>query len=251
MPETRFLLAIPVYNEAPYVRGVLAEVRKYVTDILVVDDGSTDGTARMLADQSDIDVIQHPRNQGYGKSLADAFAYAMCRRYDWLITIDCDEQHEPSFIPKFKARALADEADIISGSRYLETLDGNSLPPEDRRRINAEVTELLNRRLGLGITDAFCGFKAYRVSALARLCIIEAGYAMPLQMWVQIWRARLRIVELPVKLIYTDATRHFGGPLDDPQTRRQHYLDVLEAELARERFEPCAPCPTGQPAVCG
>ena len=217
----------------------------------MVDDGSTDGTARVLADQTGIEVIEHARNQGYGKSLADAFAYAMRRGYDWLITIDCDEQHEPSFIPKFKAVAQADEADIISGSRYLETLDGNSLPPEDRRQINAEMTELLNRRLGLGISDAFCGFKAYRVSALSKLCITEAGYAMPLQMWVQVWRAKHRIVELPVKLIYTDATRHFGGALDDPQTRRQHYLDVLETELARERFEPCSPFPTGQPAVCG
>ncbi|MFQ5491153.1 MAG: glycosyltransferase family 2 protein [Phycisphaerae bacterium] len=251
MPEPRFLLAIPVYNEAPYVRSVLAEVRRYVRDILVVDDGSTDATPAVLAGHSGLEVIRHAANQGYGQSLSDAFAYAISAGYDWLITLDCDEQHEPSFIPAFMRAARADEADIISGSRYLEALDGNSSPPEDRRRINAAMTQLLNQRLGLGITDAFCGFKAYRVTALTKLSITEAGYAMPLQMWVQIQRAGLRIQELPVKLIYTDATRLFGGPLDDPETRYQHYLQVLEAELARPCAEACCSGSNVQPAVCG
>ena len=86
---------------------------------------------------------------------------------------------------------------------------------------------MLNDRLGLGITDGFCGFKAYRVQSLRDFSITVPGYAMPMQFWVQAWRAGLRISELPVRLIYNDPTRHFGGLLDDPSSRIQHYLAVF------------------------
>jgi dolichol-phosphate mannosyltransferase len=95
------------------------------------------------------------------------------------------------------------------------------------------ITALINRRLGLNLTDSFCGFKAYRVSALTRIHISVPGYAMPMQFWVQAARAGLRIRELPVRLIYNDPTRHFGGILDDPLVRYRHYVEVFEAELAR------------------
>ena len=96
----------------------------------------------------------------------------------------------------------------------------------------------LNRRLGLNITDAFCGFKAYRVAALRDLHITVPGYAMPMQFWVQAARAGLRVRELPVRLIYNDPTRHFGGLLDDPAIRLQHYLEVLETELCVKDLAP-------------
>ena len=233
MGDGRFLLAIPVYNEERYLAGVLGQARAYLDDVLIVDDGSQDRTPQILAAYPDLPVIRHVTNLGYGRSRADAFAFAIEAGFDWLITMDCDGQHEPEFIPKFMAAARRDDADLISGSRYLSSFDGDSLPPADRRWINARITCLLNDRLGLGITDAFCGFKAYRVAALGRLSVTEPGYAMPLQVWVQAARAGMRIVELPVRLIYRDATRRFGGGLDDPEARYRYYTDVLEAELGR------------------
>ncbi len=77
----------------------------------------------------------------------------------------------------------------------------------------------MNRRLGLKLTDAFCGFKAYRVAALARMKITEPGYAMPLEVWVQAAKLGLTIVEMAVPLIYLEEERSFGGALDDGQTR--------------------------------
>ena len=238
MTNPRFLLAIPVYNEARHLNRVLGQARREIQHILVVDDGSTDRTPDILAAHSDLHLIQHPSNQGYGRSLADAFCFAIDRRFDWLLTMDCDEQHQPAFLPKFMAAARADGADLISGSRYLAAFAASTTPPPDRRWINARITALLNERLDLGITDAFCGFKAYRVARLATLAVTDPGYAMPLQLWAQIARARWRVAELPVPLIYRDLTRHFGGPLDDPATRYQHYLAVLEAELARPTPHP-------------
>ena len=229
----RLLVAIPVYNERPHVRHVVAEVERFVPDVLVVDDGSDDGTTQVVRELRGIERIFHPENRGYGQALISAFRHAAAHGYDWLITMDCDEQHEPAFIPHFVEAIAADDADIISGSRYLQRHDGDSSPPADRRRINQVVTELLNEHLGLRLTDAFCGFKAYRVAALEKLDIDVPGYAMPLQFWVQAADRGLRIREIPVRLIYNDPNRHFGDGLDDPSQRLSHYLTVFYEELKR------------------
>lgn len=231
MPNAH-LLAIPVFNEEKYVVRVIDEASKFVPDILVIDDGSTDRTPRLLDRHDAISVITHPENRGYGKSLADAFDFARRRGYEWLITMDCDEQHEPARIPEFIETTSQSDVDIISGTRYPPGIAVEASVPADRRKINLQITELINRRLGLDITDAFCGFKAYRVSALRHFDITVPGYAMPMQLWVQAARAGLRIREIPVRLIYNDPDRHFGGLLDNPSVRLQHYLDVFEAELA-------------------
>ena len=103
------LIAIPVYNEERYMESVLDETMRFSDSILVIDDGSTDGTSGILADRQGIDVMTHPENRGYGKSLADAFAFASANGFDWLITMDCDEQHEPACIPLFLEAAAHDE----------------------------------------------------------------------------------------------------------------------------------------------
>jgi dolichol-phosphate mannosyltransferase len=230
----RTLTALPVYNEARHLPAVLPQVLRYSQDVLVVDDGSTDATPSFLVGRSDTHLIRHAVNQGYGAALRSAFAFAREKQYDILVTIDCDGQHEPQRIPDFIA-ACTDEVDIVSGSRYLESFAGDSAPPEQRRRINHILTAELNRELGLTLTDAFCGFKAYRVAALARLELTETGYAMPLELWVQAVAAGLRTVELPVPLIYLDEARSFGGALDNADLRLQVYRDVFERSLAAVR----------------
>jgi dolichol-phosphate mannosyltransferase len=235
--RVRLLIAIPTFNEIRYVKRVLDRVVSYERDVLVIDDGSTDGTAEFLADRQDIKLIHHAKNQGYGQSLIDAFGYADRHGYDWVITIDCDEQHEPERILDFVAEIRKDDADIISGSRYLQQFADDDLPPGDRRSINAKITALLNETFQLNLTDAFCGFKAHRVSAMRRLQLTEKGYAFPLQLWPQAIRAGLRIREIPVRLIYNDMSRSFGGVLDDAARRLRHYLDVFNTEMAKPAAE--------------
>ena len=235
------LTAIPVYNEEQYLQPVLAEVLRHAGDVLVVDDGSTDRTPELLARFPTVRTIRHPRNMGYGAGLRTAFQAAVEGGYDGLITIDCDGQHEPSLIPALAARL--EGCDIVSGSRYLQVFDPSQRPPEERRRINVEVTRWLNECLGLNLTDAFCGFKAYRSSALARFEITELGYAMPLQVWVQAAAMGLRIEEIAVPLIYLDESRAFGGSLDDASYRLAHYRKVFRNALDRAGLATAGGCP--------
>ncbi|WP_437230834.1 glycosyltransferase family 2 protein [Planctomicrobium sp. SH661] len=238
--QPRVLTALPVYNEEKHLLEVLEQVRQYSNDILVVDDGSSDRTPLLLQECEGIAVIRHPKNQGYGAGLRSAFNYALENKYDVLVTIDCDGQHQPRLIPELAAEIYSDEDqpwDIISGSRYLEIFDDNSIPPEERRKVNVEITRQLYQCFGLKLTDSFCGFKAYRVDALKVFDITELGYAMPLQLWVQAVRHRLRIKEFAVPLIYLDEARSFGGALDDSERRLRYYREVLQREMAVQDVE--------------
>lgn len=230
----RILIGIPVYNESRFVTRVLAEVRRYANDILVIDDGSTDSTPMLLAQQP-VEVIRHAENRGYGRSMQDMLRWAKFDGFDWLITMDCDEQHEPAAIPRFIERIKVNQSDVISGSRYHAESQAADAPPSDRRAINKTITDELNMRLDLSLTDAFCGFKAYRVVATDRLGLDIDGYDFPMQFWVQAAAHGLVIEEIPVRLIYNDPSRSFGGPLDDPQNRLEVYRRTMHREIARMR----------------
>ena len=230
------LIAIPVHNEFRYVDDILTAVSKYHSNILVVNDGSDDGTDKLLKDYKSVKVISHKTNQGYGQSLIDAFEFAEGRGYDWVITMDCDHQHQPSCILQFLEKIGKNEADIISGSRYLLFTDPENVPA-DRLRINRCITELFNSVLRIEITDAFCGFKAYRVSALKKLKLTEKGYALPLQLWIQAAFAKFRITEIPVPIIYHDPQRNFDGLLELPICRMKYYMDVIEKEFEKYGYK--------------
>ena len=236
----RILTAIPVYNEAAHIEAVLTEVLRYTDHVLAVDDGSTDRTPELLAKFPEVRVVRHPQNRGYGAGLDTAFKYTVREGYDGLVTIDCDGQHEPARIPGIAAKLS--EADVVSGSRYLEIFDPSQAPPIERRRINIEVTRWLNECLGLNLTDAFCGFKAYRSSALAMLEVTDFGYAMPLPIWVQMVQHKMTVIEVPVPLIYLDENRAFGGALDDATYRLKHYRAVFQEAIDRAGLEVAGGC---------
>jgi dolichol-phosphate mannosyltransferase len=226
-----WLTALPVYNEAPYVDDVLENVLKHASQILVVNDGSTDGTRERLEAWAErlpesVAVVHHPQNRGYGAALQTVFAHTIEQGYEGVVTLDCDGQHQPCRIPQFIEAGR--HADIVSGSRYLQEFDGDDAPPQERMFINRRITADINRRLGFSLTDAFCGFKAYQTEGLKKLKITDDGYAMPLQLWVEAAAAGLHVTELPVPLIYLDLERSFGGSLDHAETRLNYYNQVLD-----------------------
>lgn len=241
----RVLLAIPVFNEAKSIDRVLSALKPYVQNILMVDDGSTDDTPARIAAHS-VEVIRHCHNRGYGRSMQDIFHAAEADGYGWVITMDCDEQHSPASIPDFLQAIRADNTDVVSGSRYLRSSPEDNDAPGRRREVNMTLTVEINARLGAvpsasgartalgsGLTDSFCGFKAYRVASLRTLSLDVDGYDFPLQFWVQAVAHGLRVDEIPVPRIYVDPNRSFGSELDDPTRRMALYRATFERELAR------------------
>lgn len=238
----KVLTAIPVYNEERHLEKVLHEVGRYCSDLVIINDGSTDRTPELLARHPEVAVITHPQNRGYGAALISAFAFAQTHGAEVLVTMDCDGQHEPARIPVL-LEAIHD-CDIVSGSRYLRDFRQNSSAPEDRRQINQQITEELNGRFHLNITDAFCGFKAYQAEAIRQLRITETGWGMPLQLWVQAACLGLRIKEVGVPRLYLDPTRAFGGVLNDAEQRLAYYRRIID--VAEEEF-----CPRRRLVSCG
>lgn len=229
----KFLTVLPVFNEAATVNEVLDLVSQYSEHVMVVDDGSSDGTAELLAARDDILLLQHPTNRGYGAALISGFQYAIENEYEFVVTIDCDGQHQPQQIQHFVAEIQRTGADIVSGSRYRDEFKEDTSAPEDRRRINQIITKTIKDSMGIELTDAFCGFKAYRVAAVEKMQLTENGYAMPLELWVQAAGCNLSVVEVAVPRIYLDENRSFGETLDNADTRLQYYHDVINAAISK------------------
>ena len=239
--KKELLIVLPVYNEEKNLKEVIEEVKlnidKNITDILVIDDGSTDKSSEILREIKEIKIIKHENNLGYGATLIEGFNYAIEKNYKYVITIDCDRQHQPKDIKKFFNEIKNSDYDIISGSRYLDFNPNKILyVPPDRYKINKKITEKLNRITNYNLTDSFCGFKAYKVSALKRLKLNEKGYGMPVQLWVEAFKNKLKVKEIAVELIYLDFTKNFNNNFKSILERYRYYLKVLEKSLKDENF---------------
>lgn len=231
------LVVIPLFNELETIVGVLQELAlHYAGKVLIVDDGSSDGSVaavRRAAEHGDLrelpEIVSHPQNRGYGASLISGFSYAARHGHDTIVSMDCDRQHQPCMVPRFIEKSS--EADVISGSRYLPESKVCGAAPKDRPRINQHITKRVNEITSYGITDAFCGFKAFRTDAVSKLKLDEVGYAFPVQFWIQAWCTGLSVIEIPVDRIYFNVGRSFGGNLDNPEARLAYYETVLAREL--------------------
>ena len=240
-PKTENLILIPIYNEQKHIFNVLREVRKYSPeDLVVINDGSTDESKEIVEEiascaklKGKVIIINHPENEGYGKSLIDGINFARDNNYRYLLTLDCDEQHEPELIPQFFEEIKKEEFEIISGSRYLSFQKQIDTPPEDRYRINRKITGLINEVTGYRLTDSFCGFKVYRMEGLKKLELTEKGYGLPLQLWIQAYKINLTVKELPVSMIYKDKNRTFGNYLNDPKKRLDYYQKIIDSEVKK------------------
>ncbi|MEM7807748.1 MAG: glycosyltransferase family 2 protein [Planctomycetota bacterium] len=238
--DPRLLVAIPVHNEIDHATKLLPRLVDEVPhDVLFVDDASTDGTTELLeaaAERGDVHYVRHEANRGYGGALVTAFEWADARGYEWVVTMDCDEQHDPANLPAFLDAIRDDDSDLISGTRYAPESAGGDLPPAERRLVNMILTGTINDLFGWSLSDTFCGFKAHRVGPTMALELDEFGYAFPMQLWPRAFDRGLRVREIPVRRIYNDLDRSFGhdvraGDLDDAAVRLGHYLDVLRHEL--------------------
>ena len=235
------LLIVPVYNEMPHLAGIIQLIRQcWDGDILAVDDDSTDDSLALLKSMESIHVIHNHENAGAGGVLLQGFAFAFRHKYRSIITLDADGQHSPFLIkdffreiqPHYSDQESPPLTDFIWGSRYMQGHQSLSPHFQARQEVNKIITSRLNEITGLNLSDAFCGFRAYRTEALRRLPVTETGYGMFLQMAILAWQQSVAVRDIPVPLVYLDEARNFQSQFRDTRNRLAYYNSVIDAALS-------------------
>ena len=198
------LVVIPTYNEADNIGRIIHAVQRQGPgiEILVVDDGSPDGTgavvAHMAERDSSIHLIRREGKQGLGTAYVAGFRYAIEHKYDLVFEMDADFSHDPEEITRFVDKTAA--ADLVIGSRYLGGVRVLNWPI--RRLMLSYFANVYTRIMtGLPLTDATGGFKCYRRAVLEAIdlsSIRSNGYAFQIEMSFKAWKKGFRLLEIPI-----------------------------------------------------
>jgi len=201
-PDTaRVCAVLTAYNEADNIPSIIDDIRRRGHDVLVVDDGSIDGT-ESVARFHGAYVVRHMLNLGQGFSLLTGFKAVLHGPYDIIIEMDADGQHSADEIHKFVTVIIQEALDLVVGSRIR---GGNySDAPWLRKTFLPLFTAMVNRASGYALTDAMCGFRAFRrtslVSAERELDNILEGQYFAAEMFIRLARCRFSIAEIPIQL---------------------------------------------------
>jgi dolichol-phosphate mannosyltransferase len=201
----RILVVVPTYNEAENIATVIQRVKKALPDagILVVDDGSPDGTADLveaLVEPTDqVAVLRRARKSGLGSAYRAGFAWGLERGYEAYVEMDADLSHDPDALPELVA-PLAAGHEVSIGSRYVR---GGSIPnwSWSRHLLSWGGNRYASALLGLGVADSTAGFRAYSASVLRRLdldAVRAEGYGFQIEMTFRAKQAGASIVEVPI-----------------------------------------------------
>jgi polyprenyl-phospho-N-acetylgalactosaminyl synthase len=198
-------VVIAAYNEGKVIRRVVAEVVQMGWSVAVVDDGSRDDTAAEARAAGAI-TLRHTVNLGQGAALQTGIDYAIRRGARSIVTFDADGQHSADDIPALVA-ALGD-ADVALGSRFLgKQIEGASA---QRKALLRVATLVSNGLSGMKLTDAHCGFRAFRASVAPRLRIQQDRMAHASELLRKIRTSGVRVVEVPVTVRYTEHSMSKG-----------------------------------------
>jgi dolichol-phosphate mannosyltransferase len=207
----RVLVVIPTYNERENAAKIIAAVlaKDPRIDILIVDDGSPDGTGDIVdgikAENPRVDVMRRPRKMGLGTAYVAGFRYALERGYGLVFEMDADFSHDPNHLPQFLA--AAENADLVLGSRY----QGGKVTvvnwPISRLILSYFANVYARTVTGLRIWDLTGGFKCFRRNVLEAIdlsAVRSNGYAFQIEMSFRAWRRGFRIAEVPI--VFVDRT---------------------------------------------
>jgi len=196
----RVLVIIPAYNEEETIAAVVASLHEHVPgyDILVVDDGSTDNTASIVADLPDTALVRLPFNLGIGGAMQTGYKYAVRKGYDIAVQCDADGQHPAEQLRELVERLEQGDADMVIGSRYVAE---SAYRPSFSRRIGKSVmSRLVDLVMGQGITDTTSGFRAANRKVFRIFARRYPEDYPEAEALVILHKSGLRPVEIPVEM---------------------------------------------------
>ena len=195
----RICALIPAFNEAPYIASVVERTRPYVAEVVVIDDGSGDGTAD-LARAAGATCLQSPRNCGKASALRTGIAFALDRKFTHVITLDGDGQHLPEDIPVMTRVAEETGADLIIGTRCFD----RTRMPGPRYFSNVIGSSLASALVGHEVPDSQSGFRMFRLEKLNGTKLRSRCYELEMEILIKMARSGCTIAHAPVRTIYDD-----------------------------------------------
>jgi len=208
---SRILVVIPVYNEAEKIAAVIDRVKGAATgaDILVVNDGSRDATADLAAEAGAI-VVSHLFNMGYGVTIQTGYKYARRHGYEFVVQIDGDGQHDPTYIPNLLEPLLSGTADFVLGSRFLG--EESYTPSFTRRMGMALFRGIVTTIIGQPVSDCTSGYQAFNRQVTQFFCqdVFPVDYP-DADVLVTLHRTGFRILELPVRMYASQGKSMHSG----------------------------------------
>jgi hypothetical protein len=214
----KLLVIIPAFNEAESIPGVISDLQAHLVgaDILVVDDGSTDATAR-IASELGVIVLKLPFNLGIGGAMQTGYLYAQRRGYDVAVQFDGDGQHLAQEVEKLLQPVAAGSADIVIGSRFLG--QGDYKPSFSRKAGIKVFSTILSCILGTSITDTTSGFRAANQRVIAFYAGTYPDDYPEVEALVLLHKAGMRITEVPVRM-----RERVGGQSSITAVRSVYYM---------------------------
>ncbi|MFA6513743.1 MAG: glycosyltransferase family 2 protein [Patescibacteria group bacterium] len=201
---------IPAYNEAQHIAEVVNRVRPFVDEIIVVDDCSKDATAS-IAKEAGAHVLSHPINRGQGAALQTGNDYALKNGADIIIHFDADNQFQAEEIPSLTAPIENNQAEAVLGSRFLSKK--SELPPF-KKNIIMPLARLFNRLFfNIHLTDPQSGFRALSYKAAKQITITNDGMAHCSEILHQLFKNKIKTIEVPITVIYHEYGQKFSGGL--------------------------------------
>ena len=188
---------IPCRNEAASIWEIVSGVRLQLPSVIVVDDGSTDGTAER-AISAGAETLRHPANEGKGAALRTGWRRARDRGFAWAMTMDGDGQHAPEDISLFLSCAETTGAALVVGNR----MNGASAMPWLRRQVNRWMSRWLSNLAGVPLPDSQCGFRLVNLEALGRLALATRQFEIESEVLVAFLSAKCKVEFVPIQVIY-------------------------------------------------
>jgi glycosyltransferase involved in cell wall biosynthesis len=193
------LIAIPAFNEAKFIADVLGRISATTPNIpiLVVNDGSTDGTCDVVR-QFDVHLVEHQHNLGKGEAIKTVLNFAREKMVKWVIFLDGDGQHPPESLPDFMHHIGLNAADVVLGNRQTRTQD----MPFHRQLSNGMTSILISLCAGQRVRDSQCGFRAVRLRCLTGIEFGTSGFQVESEMLLKLGKKGARFEHVPIKTLY-------------------------------------------------